>query len=154
MIYVDESIFPLRGQPYCHVWADSVPELHAAAQAVGLKREWFQSFPDKASWNHYDCNPRIRQMLVDRGAMETDRFGASVQIAAQKVFTNNPTVIKYSWRRLMFYMRARLRRPCKDLFAPVFPEIDFPAVQARFVWFRAREAEFVQWWTDNGKPIE
>lgn len=147
-VYVDESIFPFRGTFYCHVWADSLAELHTAAQSVGLKREWFQA-PPKASWEHYDCAPRIRQMLVDRGAVETDKFGPLVWEAALKVQSNNPHVIKLGWSRIMRYRQIRLSRPCKDLFAPVFPEIDFPAAQARFAWFRERERDLLQWWLER-----
>ena len=75
-VYVDPPRWPFRGQLYCHVWADSLAELHAAAALVGLKRVWFQC-PPKASWNHYDCAPRLRALLVRNGAIETDRFGAA-----------------------------------------------------------------------------
>lgn len=68
-VYVDPSRWPYRGQLYCHVWADTVDELHRAAQAAGLKRDWFQQ-PPKASWEHYDCAPRIRAKLVAAGARE------------------------------------------------------------------------------------
>lgn len=94
-------------------------------------------------------------MLVDRGAVETDRFGPGVHLAAENIRSTNPHVIKLGWRRLMFYRDARLRRPGKDLFEPVFPEIDFPAAQARFAWFRECEARLVQWWMDRGpEPFE
>lgn len=73
-VYVDPSAHPYRGQLYCHVWADTLAELHEAAQAAGLKREWFQC-PPRASWEHYDCAPRIRALLVKNGAVETDKFG-------------------------------------------------------------------------------
>lgn len=82
-VYVDPPAHLYRGQLYCHVWADSLEELHLAAQAAGLKREWFQQ-PPKASWCHYDCAPRIRALLVKAGAIETDKFGPSEWQARQR----------------------------------------------------------------------
>ena len=82
-VYVDPPRWPFRGQLYCHVWADSLAELHAAADRVGLKRAWFQT-PPKASWSHYDCAPRLRAMLVLHGAIETDSFGAAEHEARRR----------------------------------------------------------------------
>jgi hypothetical protein len=70
-VYVDPPRTQFRGQLFCHVWADTLEELHAAANAAGLKREWFQE-PPRASWPHYDCGTRIRARLVANGAIETD----------------------------------------------------------------------------------
>lgn len=70
-VYVDPARTIFRGQLFCHVWADTIDELHAAAKAAGLKREWFQE-PPRASWPHYDCGTRIRAILVANGAVETD----------------------------------------------------------------------------------
>lgn len=82
-VYVDQPMFLYRGQKYCHVWADNLDELHAAAQAAGLRREWFQQ-PPKASWEHYDCAPRIRANLIAAGAVETDKYGAAEFVARQE----------------------------------------------------------------------
>lgn len=70
-VYVDPPRSLYRGQLFCHVWADTIDELHAAAAAAGLKRSWFQE-PPHASWPHYDCGGRIRARLVANGAIETD----------------------------------------------------------------------------------
>lgn len=58
-----------RGQLFCHVWADTIEELHGAAAAAGLKREWFQE-PPVASWPHYDCGTKARKALIRNGAIE------------------------------------------------------------------------------------
>ena len=57
--------------------------MHREAQAVGLKRAWFQK-PPKASWPHYDCAPRVRARLVARGAIQTDQFGPAEFEARRK----------------------------------------------------------------------
>lgn len=75
-VYVDEAIFPWRGKKWCHLWADTVEELHAFAAKLGLKRSWFQC-PPKASWEHYDVSEGMRWQAIRLGAVRTDRYGAS-----------------------------------------------------------------------------
>lgn len=57
----------------CHMYADSLEELHAMADAIGLKRAWFQ---DKAGFPHYDLTPRRRAAAVAKGAAERDHYHA------------------------------------------------------------------------------
>ena len=61
-----------RGGPlWCHLIADSVEELHALADRIGLQRSWFQ---DKASFPHYDVgSERIRELAIKAGAISCDR---------------------------------------------------------------------------------
>jgi uncharacterized protein DUF4031 len=108
-IYVDEPLFPYRGQMYCHVWADTVEELHAAAQAAGLKREWFQC-PPKADWEHYDCAPRIRAILVRNGAREMDRYAALEHVARLDIASGDPELAVYGQRSLDRVLRIRARQ--------------------------------------------
>ncbi len=56
----------------CHMLADSPEELHAMAEAIGMKRQWYQS-PDKASFPHYDLSLTRRALAVARGAREISR---------------------------------------------------------------------------------
>lgn len=59
---------------WCHLFADKAdcPELHAFAQRLGLKRDWFQG-------DHYDIVPTKRAMAIRLGAVELD-VSASVAI--------------------------------------------------------------------------
>lgn len=42
-IYVDESIFPFKGQKWCHLFSDEgKDELDQFAAAIGLEPSWFQ----------------------------------------------------------------------------------------------------------------
>ena len=73
MVYVD----PLcnhgwRLGPSCHMYADTLEELHAFAARIGLKRQWFQ---DKRL-PHYDLTARRRAAAVKLGAIEHSRFEA------------------------------------------------------------------------------
>lgn len=56
--------------PSCHMYADSVEELHSFATSIGLKRSWFQDKPD---FPHYDLSVRMRGRAVHHGATEETR---------------------------------------------------------------------------------
>lgn len=82
MIYVDEAIYPFRGRMWCHLFTDDadVEKLHRFAQAIGLKRAWFQ---DRPGFPHYDLSLSRRMMAVRNGAKEVtaEQMVAIVQAA-------------------------------------------------------------------------
>lgn len=51
--------------------ADTLDELHAMADAIGMRREWFQSSPP-ASFPHYDVSQSKVVLAIKRGAIECD----------------------------------------------------------------------------------
>jgi hypothetical protein len=73
-VYVDSANIPYRGQVICHMIGDTLDELHAMADAIGMQRRWFQprSFP------HYDVPQEQRAAAVRLGAVEVDRRGIVV----------------------------------------------------------------------------
>lgn len=83
-VYVDRLMdfgWVLRGRPTksCHMFSDDPTdhsELHAKAEEIGMRREWFQG-PDKSSYPHYDLTPRRRVLAVEAGAVEVDRQRAA-----------------------------------------------------------------------------
>lgn len=78
-VYVDNLIQhdsenvppPFRRQPTCHMYADTVEELHAMADRIGLKRIWFQNHHPE--FPHYDLVPVRRNHALQLGAVATDR---------------------------------------------------------------------------------
>ena len=54
------------GTVWCHMTADTLEELHAFAQKVGMYRSWFQ---DPPTHPHYDLTPSRRRMAVMYGAV-------------------------------------------------------------------------------------
>ena len=60
-----------NGHLWCHLWCapGSEAALHAFAERIGMRREWFQ---EKADFPHYDLTPRKRKLAVAAGARETE----------------------------------------------------------------------------------
>jgi hypothetical protein len=73
-VYVDDVRHRFGRMVMCHMWADSVDELHAFAARLGLKRTWFQC-PPKASWEHYDISLGVKAKALALGAVLTDKYG-------------------------------------------------------------------------------
>lgn len=51
----------------CHMVADDLDELHAMAEAIGVRRKWFEV---KSSVPHYDICKSKRALAVRLGAYE------------------------------------------------------------------------------------
>jgi hypothetical protein len=56
-----------------HLQADTTDELHAFAQQLGMRREWFQSKPGRPENDHYDLTARGRELALELGAIAEDR---------------------------------------------------------------------------------
>lgn len=51
----------------CHMFADTIEELHELARTIGIRRTWFQPHPIVP---HYDLSPRVRAIAIKCGAVE------------------------------------------------------------------------------------
>lgn len=69
-VYVDQYKHALGRMKMCHLLADTLDELHAMADRIGLKREWFQN----KKTPHYDVCQSKRELAVGAGAVEIDRY--------------------------------------------------------------------------------
>lgn len=58
---------PFRQMKMCHMAADSLDELHAMADKIGMKREWFQGH---TRYPHYDINLTKKTLALKEGAIE------------------------------------------------------------------------------------
>lgn len=79
-VYVDDYRGRFRGMIMSHMTADTLEELHAMADAIGLKREWFQD----GSTPHYDVTLSKKQLAIKSGAIkETWRERAKRRLASK-----------------------------------------------------------------------
>lgn len=85
-VYVDNATNPLGRKKMSHMLADSESELHAMAQAIGLKREWFQVHGTK----HYDVCQSKRKLAVARGAVQVGRRELVAIIRRQREERHGP----------------------------------------------------------------
>ncbi|WP_193188873.1 DUF4031 domain-containing protein [Nisaea sediminum] len=76
-VYLDTARNRFRRMIMCHMIADTLDELHAMAERIGMRREWFQprSFP------HYDVCLTRRAVAIKHGATVLERrdFVAAMQ---------------------------------------------------------------------------
>lgn len=70
-VYVDDARHALGRMIMGHMLADTLDELHGVAEAIGMKRSWYQptSFP------HYGVSVSRRVAAVALGAITVDRRG-------------------------------------------------------------------------------
>ena len=46
----------------CHLWGDTIDELYAMADRIGVARRWLQR-PPKASWTHSGFRSQIEMRM-------------------------------------------------------------------------------------------
>lgn len=110
-VYVDDANIRYRGMIMSHLWADTLPELLAMVDAIGVQRKWLQR-PPKASWVHFDISHGKKKLALNRGAVLTDKFGPVEHVARQLMTSEDPGVAARGLRRLHQVERARaLRNP-------------------------------------------
>ena len=69
-VYVDEELNTFGHMKMSHMCADTESELHAMAEAIGLKRIWFQQ---NSNMPHYDVSQSKRKLAIEHGTIEIDR---------------------------------------------------------------------------------
>lgn len=57
-----------RGRKSCHMFADTLEELHAMASTIGMRSEWFQDNGQSAE--HYDLTATKRALAIKHGAKQ------------------------------------------------------------------------------------
>jgi len=72
-VYVDDMRARVDRMVFCHMVADSVEELHAMADRIGVARRWFQR-----PRPHYDVCLTKRAAAIRAGALEITQRQAAV----------------------------------------------------------------------------
>lgn len=70
-VYVDAARNDYGNMRMCHMIADSLEELLAMADKIGVRRKWFQQSPP-ASFPHFDIAQSKRALAVAAGAIEVN----------------------------------------------------------------------------------
>lgn len=68
-VYIDNERNGFGRMHMCHMMADTLEELHAMADVIGVKRKWFQN----KRTPHYDICLAKRALALKSGAIEIDR---------------------------------------------------------------------------------
>jgi hypothetical protein len=68
-VYVDRFRTPFRQIVMSHMLADTLDELLAMADQVGLRRQWLHADPVP----HFDISQAKRKAAIDAGAIEIGR---------------------------------------------------------------------------------
>ena len=105
-VFVDQPIHPYGRMMMCHLWADSLDELLAMVDRIGVQRKWIQGHPTlsfgkhrAASWVHFDISKGKRTLAIQAGAIETDRYGPSYFEAQRRGLTRRIETIEELRRR-------------------------------------------------------
>ena len=72
-VYVDSERIPYGRMRMSHMIADTLDELHAMADCLGLQRKWFQEGPPKHTLPHYDICDSFRLRALSMGAVSIGR---------------------------------------------------------------------------------
>lgn len=79
-VYVDDVRHRYGNMIMCHLWADTLDELLAMVDKIGVQRKWLQE-PPKASWVHFDIALSKKSLALAAGAVLTDKYGPVEHVA-------------------------------------------------------------------------
>ncbi len=104
-VYVDDMRANLGRMVMCHMIADTLEELHAMADKIGVQRKWYQG-PPKTRHEHYDIALSKRSLAVANGAIEiTHRQCSAMSIMRRETGRCAPPQEALEW----LYERAQSR---------------------------------------------
>lgn len=113
-VYVDDVRLPFGRMVMCHMWADTLDELLAMADRIGVARKWIQGHPTlslpaarKASWVHFDISLGKKAEAIKAGAVLTDRYGPVEHTAKLHIASGDPERVAYGTRKLEQIARVR-----------------------------------------------
>lgn len=90
-VYVDDVRHRFGRMIMCHMWADTIEELHAMADLIGVARKWLQQ-PPKASWVHFDISLDRKVSALAAGAVLTDKYGPKEFLSKIDAASDNPVI--------------------------------------------------------------
>ena len=67
-VYIDNMNAPYGRMKMCHLFADTIKELHEMIDKIGVKRKWFQT--KNIRFPHYDICLSKKKLAIENGAIE------------------------------------------------------------------------------------
>lgn len=96
-VYVDDVRHRFGNMVMCHLWADTLDELLAMVDTIGVQRKWIQGHSTlsfgkhrNASWVHFDIALSKKALAIASGAILTDRFGPVEHTSRLDIASDNP----------------------------------------------------------------
>lgn len=113
-VYVDDVRHQFGNMVMCHLWADTLDELLAMVDTIGVQRKWIQGHPTlsfgkhrNASWVHFDIALSKKALAIKAGAVLTDKYGPSEHTAKLGIASGDPARIERGQRMLDNIARCR-----------------------------------------------
>lgn len=113
-VYVDDVRHRFGRMVMCHLWADSLEELLAMVDRIGVQRKWIQGHPDlsfgkhrTASWVHFDISLKMKAKAMAAGAILTDKYGPLEHTAKLDIASDNSARVERGQRKLAQVFRCR-----------------------------------------------
>lgn len=116
-VYVDDVRHQFGRMVMCHMWADTLDELLAMADRIGVQRKWIQGHPTlsfgkhrAASWVHFDISLGMKAKAIEAGAVLTDMFGPMEFEARRMIASEDPLQAERGKRKLELVEHSREMR--------------------------------------------
>ncbi len=116
-VYVDDVRHSFGNMVMCHLWADTLEELLAMVDKIGVQRKWIQGHPTlsfgkhrNASWVHFDIALSKKALAIAAGAILTDRFGPVEHTARIDIASGCPARADRGARKLEAVESCRAMR--------------------------------------------
>lgn len=116
-VYVDDVRHRFGNMVMCHLWADTLEELLAMVDTIGVQRKWIQGHPTlsfgkhrKASWVHFDIALSKKALALAAGAILTDRYGPVEHTAKRDMASRDPARVARGERMLANVQSCRAMR--------------------------------------------
>lgn len=116
-VYVDDVRHRFGNMIMCHLWADTLEELLAMVDRIGVQRKWIQGHPTlsfgkhrNASWVHFDIALSKKEKALSYGAVLTDRYGPAEHTARLDANSDDPKRQRKGKKMLAMIEQVRERR--------------------------------------------
>lgn len=116
-VYVDDVRHQFGRMVMCHLWADTLDELLAMVDRIGVDRKWIQGHLTlshgkhrDASWVHVDISLGMKARALAAGAILTDKFGPAEHVARLHMASGDAVLVEIGTRKLRQIDHTREQR--------------------------------------------